>query len=76
MTNQTAMVQHIAQHGISKDDVVCALAGATFEDESNASGLPLIFGPAQDGREIVVIYEAIDDTHVYPVTADFREAAT
>jgi hypothetical protein len=57
------------QHGLTKDDVEHALANAWHEDVSESSGLPLIFGPACDQRVIVVVFEQIDETRVYPVTA-------
>lgn len=62
-------VCHIADHGLSKDDVEFALANSWYQDFSESSGLPLIFGPACDGREIVVVYEQIDEIRIYPVTA-------
>lgn len=66
-------VQHIAEHGLTKDDVEHAMENAWRSGVSRSSGLPLIFGPAIDGREIVVVYEQIDETNVYPVTAFERE---
>lgn len=66
-------VQHIAEHGLTKEDVEHALQQAWRMGVSDSSGLPLVFGPALDGREIVVVYEQIDDVHVYPVTAFERE---
>ena len=67
-------VQHIAEHGLTKDDVEHALRHAWRTGTSDSSGLPLVFGPALDDREIVVVYEQIDDMHVYPVTAFERES--
>lgn len=69
----TGNVQHIAEHGLTKEDVEHALANLWDEDTSESSGLPIAFGPALDGREIVVVYEEIDDMHVYPLTAYERE---
>jgi hypothetical protein len=62
-------VQHIAQHGLSKDDVVHALAHVWHEDRSRSSGCPIAFGPALDGRDIAVVFEEIDDVQIYPITA-------
>ena len=67
--DENGNVEHIAQHGLTKDDVEHALANAWHEDVSESSGLPLIFGPACDDREIVVTFEQIDDDRIYPVTA-------
>lgn len=62
-------VQHVAQHGLTIDDVESAVAGATEVIESRSTGLPMLFGPAVDGQEIAVVFERIDDVLIYPVTA-------
>jgi hypothetical protein len=64
-------VAHVAEHGLTKEDVEHALSEATEDQErfSESSGLPLIFGPALDGGTIVVIFDRIDDQTIYPVTA-------
>ena len=62
-------VQHIAQHGLSKEDIDHAIEFSSEELRSDSSGLPLIFGPALDGSTIVVVYERIDESSIYPVTA-------
>jgi hypothetical protein len=38
-------------------------------DISRSSGRPMVYGFTPDGRYIVVVYEAIDDHTLYPVTA-------
>ena len=72
-TDPLGNVQHIAQHGLDQDDVEHAVTYAIYEGTSDSSGYPLLYGPRCDGREIVVIYEEIDDTHIYPITAYIRE---
>jgi hypothetical protein len=64
-------VQHVAEHGLTKEDVEHALSTVTEEDEriSDSSALPLVFGPALDGRTIAVVFERVSDLEVYPVTA-------
>jgi uncharacterized DUF497 family protein len=63
-------VEHVAQHGLSMEDVEHALENPlSDEEESDSSGRPIVFGPARDGRLIAVVYEWIDDTTVYPITA-------
>lgn len=60
---------HIAEHGLTKDDVAHALATAYKESHSNSTGRDISFGFTEDGREIAVVYEVIDDVQIYPVTA-------
>lgn len=38
-------------------------------EKSRFSGRPMVFGYTNDGRRIAVVYEQLDDTTVYPVTA-------
>ncbi len=62
-------VQHISEHGLTKEDVEHAVQAASEERRSASSGLPLVFGPALRGEIIAVVFERIDETHIYPVTA-------
>lgn len=62
-------VEHIAEHGISMEDVEEVMFNPVDQDFSRASGYPITFGYAIDGRYIAVVYEQVDDTTVYPITA-------
>lgn len=62
-------VAHIAEHGLTPDDVNAALMDPVEEEVSRTSGLPLVRGFTPDGRYIVVVYEQVDEISVYPVTA-------
>jgi len=62
-------VQHIAEHGITKAEVVEVLTQAEICEESRSSGRPVAIGAASTGRTILVVYEEIDEYTVYPVTA-------
>lgn len=62
-------VEHIAENGITPEEieaVICNPLGKTF---SRSSGRPVVTGYTLEGRLILVVYEAIDDVTVYPVTA-------
>jgi len=61
--------RHIAEAGLSVDDVEYVLRHPAGHDVSRSSGRPLAFGIAQSGRPIIVVYEQIDAITVYPVTA-------
>ncbi|MCY2986653.1 MAG: DUF4258 domain-containing protein [Planctomycetota bacterium] len=62
-------VQHIAEHGITKAEVVEVLARPETREESRSSGRPVAIGATSAGRTILVVYEEIDEDTVYPVTA-------
>jgi uncharacterized DUF497 family protein len=62
-------VQHCAEHGISKEEVEEVLDNATDEDLSRPSGRPVAFGDTNGGRHLMIVYEAVDEATVYPVTA-------
>lgn len=63
------IIKHIAEHDISQEDfeeVVCRPVG---RDESVSSGLSVAFGYTLDGRNVIAVFEMIDDVTVIPVTA-------
>ncbi len=62
-------VQHIAQHGIEKDDVAHVFDHPVGFDTSGSSKCPVVFGYTIDDRYIAVVYEQIDEDTVYPITA-------
>jgi len=62
-------VQHVADHGLTKDDVRWVFENPVGHDTSRSSGRPLVFGYTQDDVFIVVVYEQVDGHTVYPVTA-------
>jgi uncharacterized DUF497 family protein len=65
-------VWHIAEHGISKEDVEAIIDGKLHSTEiSRSSGERITFGHTDDGRYIAVVWEHIDDDPltVRPITA-------
>ena len=63
-------VEHIAEHGLTPDDVEEVLFSPLDRDVSRSTGLPIVFGFKPDGRFILVVYEQIDEVTIYPVTAN------
>ena len=61
--------EHIAEHGLTPDEVEEVFYNPIGHDFSRSSGLPILFGFTPDGRYILVVYEQIDDITIYPVTA-------
>ena len=53
-------VDHIAEHGLSPDDVEYAYENARVFTTSRSSGLPAFIGRDLNGDVIFVVYEEID----------------
>ena len=68
-------VEHIAEHGLTPDDVEDVLNDPdSVFDVSRSTGRPIAFGYTRTGRYIAVVYEELDPLTVYPLTAyDARE---
>ena len=62
-------VQHVAEHGLTIDEVEHVLLHPAAEGTSQSSGRPCIFGFTPSGEYIIVIYEEPHDGVAYPVTA-------
>jgi uncharacterized DUF497 family protein len=62
-------VEHCAAHGISKEEVEEVFLNPTGVDVSATSGRPVIFGDTRSGRHLMVVYDVLDGTTAYPVTA-------
>ena len=62
-------VQHIAEHGVVKEEVEEVLETPAGIEASRSSGRPIAFGETSTGRLIAVVYEEIDEDIAYPVTA-------
>ena len=62
-------LEHIAEHGLTQDDVEEVFFNPLDRDVSRSSGLPIVFGLTPDGRYILVVYEQIDEITFYAVTA-------
>lgn len=62
-------VAHIAEHGLTPDDVEFAMANPIGTGKSRSSGRSIVFGYTEDGRRIAVVYESIDEVTLYPITA-------
>ncbi len=62
-------VQHLAEHGLSKEEVEEVLAEPADMAISRSSGLPLAFGQCSTGKVVVVVYEEIDPDTARHITA-------
>lgn len=64
-------VQHIAEHGITAEEVEDVLYAAEEVVASHSSGRPITFGESSTGKYLAVVFDVIDEDPlaVYPVTA-------
>ncbi len=62
-------VDHIAEHGLTPDDVDEVLSSPDEIGVSRSSGLPVALGFTSAGEYICVVFEWVDGETVYPVTA-------
>jgi uncharacterized DUF497 family protein len=62
-------VRHVAEHGLTPEDVEDVLFGVHELDTSRSSGSPIALGFTSRGEYICVVFEWVDDDAVYPVTA-------
>ncbi len=62
-------VSHIAEHGLSTEDVEFVLQNARSETVSRSSGNPVVLGHTEDGRHILVAFQQVDPDTIYPLTA-------
>lgn len=62
-------VQHIAEHGLTPMDVEQVLNNPRRSATSRSSRRPMVYGFTPSGEYIVVVYDEIDESTVYPVTA-------
>ena len=62
-------VQHCADHGVTKEEVEEVFESAMDADVSRSTGRPVVFGDTSSGRHLMVVFESVDASTVYPVTA-------
>jgi len=68
-TSDKGNVAHIAEHGFTPEDIESIVLNPDRLSVSRSSGRPIAFGWTDNGREIAVVYERIDEWTVYPITA-------
>lgn len=62
-------LEHIAEHGVSREDFERVVCHPFDEDFSRSSGDLAAFGYTEDGRYIIAVYEMLDDITVLPTTS-------
>jgi len=60
--------KHLAEHGVSPEELEVIVCDPDSVETSRSSDRLIAFGEV-DGRELACVYELVDETTVYPVTA-------
>jgi uncharacterized DUF497 family protein len=61
--------EHLDQHGVTPEEFVEVVCDLDRIGTSRSSGRPIAFGPTSTGKYIACVYELLDETTVYPITA-------
>lgn len=61
-------IEHLAEHGVTPDEFEDVVTDPESVRTSKSSGRPLAFGWI-NGRCLACVYDIIDDSTIYPVTA-------
>lgn len=61
--------EHLRQHGVTPDEFVEVVCNPDNTEVSRSSGRPIAFGPTSTGKYLACVYELLDETTVYPITA-------
>ncbi len=62
-------VHHIAEHGVTPEEVEEVFDNISDRDVSRTTNRPVVFGDTRTGRHLIVVYENIDGDTIYPITA-------
>jgi uncharacterized DUF497 family protein len=62
-------VAHIAENGVSPEEVDEILAYPEWGDQSRSTGRSIAIGTTSTGRTLAVVYEEVDEATVYPITS-------
>ncbi len=63
------VVEHLAEHGISREDFAEVVSTPERRGESRSTGRPCCWGTTGDGRYVFCVYEYLDEMTIIPITA-------
>lgn len=61
--------EHLAEHGVTPEEFAEVVCNPDRTETSNTSGRPIAFGPTSTGKYLACVYEQLDETTVYAITA-------
>lgn len=63
------IIEHLAEHDVSPDDVEGIVSNPDYEDVSRSTGNPVAFGATSDGRYLCCVFRRLDSDVIEPMTA-------
>ena len=60
---------HLAEHGVTRDEFAEVVCDPDHVETSRTSGRPIAFGYTSTGKYLACVYELLDETTVYAITA-------
>ncbi len=63
------IVEHLAEHGVDRDDFEYVVSNPRRMSVSRSTGRPCCWGSTNDGRWLFCVYEHLDDLTIVPVTS-------
>lgn len=60
---------HLAEHGVMMDEFEEVVCDPDSTGESRSTGRPIEFGYASTGRYVACVYDLLDSSTFYPITA-------
>jgi uncharacterized DUF497 family protein len=60
---------HLAEHGVSREEFEEVVSDPYRVRRSRSTGRPMSIGYTSEGRYLTCVYEILDATTVYPITA-------
>ena len=61
--------EHVAQHGVSRDEFEEVVLNPEWTGKSRRTGDPVARGWTSTGKYLLCVYEMLNDVQVYPITA-------
>ena len=62
-------VQHLADHGVSREEFEEIIFHPHAFDRSRSTGRHIAIGETSTGRTLIVVFDELDDSTIYPITA-------
>ena len=64
-------LQHIAEHGVTREEFTEVVMDATEIQTSRSTGVPIVFGTTSTGKRLACVFEWVDEfeIEIIPVTA-------
>ena len=61
--------RHIEEHGVTMDEFEEVVCDPDSTGASRATGRPIAFGYTPTGKYLASVYDLLDESTVYPITA-------